>query len=132
MTNITNTPDNFECQVRSIDEHGRSGGVWITVSSGEALGQAKASGLAQLEKQREDASRLQFQILNALGEVVATLDPLRKEWVMNTSEQDYPVNQFVSHEQLERVRKVAGMAFSMAFTAIGGMIFMGILFALNR
>lgn len=120
MTEISNRPGDFECQVRSIDEFGRSGSLWIPILSNVSLDDAKASGMAQLEKQKEDSDRLQFQIINSkTGEVACAMNPPHTKWEYYL-EDEVALNSrtYATKEDLKKVRALALGAYAVTALAV--------------
>lgn len=126
MTNTINGEAGFECQVRAIDEFGRSGSLWIPICVAASLEGAQSSGFEQLEKQRNDADRLQFQILNLKGDVVCTMDPPHREWVMNYVEDSESEQKWATKEEVARAEKMAKIAAILGVAALAGLSAMGI------
>lgn len=120
MTDTIETSAFFECQIRAIDEYGRSGGLWIPIATASSLEGAQKSGDEQLKKQKEDSDKVQFQILNASGDVVCTLNPPHKAWVLNTKYGDDNTKEYVELKDFSALKsKVKTLEILSAFSLAG-------------
>lgn len=121
MTDTIETSAFFECQIRAVDEHGRSGGLWIPIATTSSLEGAQQSASEQLDKQKEDSDKIQFQVLNASGDVVCTLNPPHKNWVIKTrGDEAKEYVELKDFRALESKTKVIGLlaAFSLVNACI--------------
>lgn len=112
----------FECQVRSVDEFGRSSSLWVPVHKSLDLEEAKASALEELEKQKEEKNKLEFQVVNGRGDTLCTLKAPYNQWILHYTPEEIKKESFVTKEEFRSLKRE--LFLTRAFSA---MTFAGLL-----